>query len=360
MTLATEFFQAEIGELNAPARIDLSTMQWRDGLLVRATNWLGDTVMSFPGVYRLGELVPAGLPRLVLCPEKLRPLWAAVPWIDRVIGFTGRRLAPNVIKQLQALNPGVSVILPSSFGSAWDLWKAGLPNRIGREGRGRKLLLHHRLPAWRRVPGQDQYHQARHYLQIAAACGATAWNCDYPKLVLDTNETAEQKLVDLPEPLLVIAPAAAYGAAKQWPVEYFREVAESWCAASGGVVAVGAPGEESIAGQAVADLPQARNLAGKTSLGELMYILQRARGVLANDSGVMHLAAALGKDGVAVFGSTEPLATGPVGGRWHVHRQKLPCAPCLDRNCRRRDVPYECLRAVQPAAVIESLARFRV
>ena len=97
------------------------------------------------------------------------------------------------------------------------------------------------------------------------------------------------------------------------------------------------------------------NLAGKTSIAELMEILSRATCILANDSGTMHLAASLGKKGVAIFGSTDPIATGPLGGKWMLLNRNLFCSPCRKRVCYRNDRPYECLTSIEPKLAIESL-----
>lgn len=356
-----DYYQPDIGERPLVKKLNLDAVSWDAGILVRATNWLGDVMMTLPAIYRLRQRLPAGAPLIVVTPKKLASLWDSIPWVDQVITFPHRRFDAACITTLKRQKPGVSVILPNSFGSAWDAWRAHLPHRIGRSGRGRHLLLHHHLPAWRRVAGRDQYHQAREYLQIPLAMGGDSWGCDYPPLCPLPLEKLDSALAEdlskLPGKRLVIAPGAAYGPAKQWPPDSFNQVARWWTAQQGHVLAIGAPGEETAAQQTITDCTAARNLAGKTSLAGLLSVLSSATCVLANDSGTMHLAAALNRDGVALFGSTDPLATGPLGGRWIIHRQKIPCSPCLRRRCpNTENGTGRCLTDIEPTAVIDSLS----
>ncbi len=354
----TNVYRPVIGGYNCPCPINLSPVDWRQGMLIRSANWLGDAVMALPGVYRLRNLVPPGGRTTVLAPAKFADLWRSAPWIDQVITFAGRRLSAAERRQVRAAEPGVSVVLPNSFGAAWDLWRSGGGYIVGRAGRGRTWMFRGRLPEWRREAGHDKEHEARKYLELAAACGSRHWHTDYPALepqLTDEARAAMDALVPANERLLAIAPGAAYGPAKQWPVGYFNEVARWWTAQHGRVIVCGAPGEEAVAMSAIADCRGAASIAGKSSVAQLMYVLAGVDCVLTNDSGVMHLAAGLGKDGVAIFGSTDPVATGPLGGRWVVMRHPLPCSPCLQRTCRRTDAPYECLKTITPQNVIDSI-----
>ncbi len=353
--MALPLFHPQLGERQAPIEIDLSEFDLAPGVLIRSTNWLGDVVMSLPGMFRLCDHLPADVPKTVVCPRALTPLWQAVPWVSEVVGFKGKRVDGDALKRVKEIQPAFSVILPNSFGSAWDLWRAGLPHRIGRAGRGRTMLLDHKLPEYRRVPGKDRFHQARLYLEFAACCGVESWDNTFPALQIDVDRQTREVLDVDRKDLLVVAPCAAYGPAKQWPVERFREVVAWWCKEVGPAVAVGTRKEAETAAQVVDGIDKARNLAGETSMRELIYVLSQARCVVANDSGAMHLAAAVDRDGVAIFGSTDPLATGPIGGRWIVLQDRLECAPCCKRKCKRDDHPYECLDLISTPAVITAL-----
>jgi len=196
-----------------------------------------------------------------------------------------------------------------------------------------------------------------HYLELAAAFGPVDWSTACPSLAVpDAEALAGKAGVEASAgPWLVLAPGAAYGPAKQWPAEHFAAVARWWRGRGGRVVVVGTS-KEREAGEAIrAAIPEALNLAGQTSLHELMAVLALCDLAVTNDSGAMHLGAALGCRGVAVFGSTDAVATGPIGGRWVLLADPPACAPCLRRTCDRTDRPYECLLRIEPAAVIEAV-----
>lgn len=339
-------------------RLDPSTLPWRNGLLVRATNWLGDALMTLPAVYRLSRYVPDPCGVFVLCPAALEPLWKAAPWVSQVVPMAGRRCGPAERSAIRRLRPGVAAVLPNSFGSAWDVWRCGVPVRVGRAGRGRGWLLNRRLAEWPRRKARGDCHQLTHYLELAAAFGPIDWSTDCPPLrVTDAAAVAAAHGVrsDVGS-WLAVAPGAAYGPAKQWPVERFAQVARWWQDRGGRVVVVGT-GKERAAGEAIATaLAGVVDLTGRTDLRQLMAVLSVAGLVVANDSGAMHLGAALGCRGVAIFGSTDPIATGPIGGRWILlASHPADCAPCLQRTCPRADHPYECLRRIEPATVINAL-----
>ncbi len=335
-------------------RLDPARVPWRNGLLIRATNWLGDALMTLPAVYRLSRAVPYPCGVFVLCPEALQPLWEAAPWVSQVIPMAGRRCSRAEAACVRRLRPGVAVVLPNSFGAAWDVFLTGAPVRLGRRGRLRGWLLTHRLPEWPRERVRSDRHQLSRYLELAAAFGPVEWSANCPPLRLPDPEALAGRLgVQAAQaPWLALAPGAAYGPAKQWPAERFAAVARWWRGRGGSVAVVGTRTEQG-AGEAVrAAVPEALNLAGKTSLRELMAVLAVCTLAVTNDSGAMHLGAAMGCRGVAIFGSTDPVATGPIGGRWVLLADPPPCAPCLRRTCPRPEDPCECLRRIEPAAVI--------
>ena len=344
---------------DAPGQLlDPASLAWRNGMLVRAPNWLGDTMMALPAVHKLQAFIPEPCGLFVLCPDALVPVWEAAPWVDHVVPMEGRRVGREVTKDLRALGPGVVVVLPNSFGSAWDVRGIGAAVRLGRAGRGRKALLTHRLPSLPRATGAADRHQLSHYLELAEAFGSVEWNAEFATLsVPDAGDIAERLgLMRQPgDRWLAVAPGAAYGLAKQWPCESFRQVVESWVSAGGRAVLVGTDREAELAARVAAGVESCVNLAAKTSLRELMAVLSSVDVMVANDSGPMHLGAALGTGGVAVFGSTDPVATGPLGAPWTLVREAIDCAPCLARTCRREDEPYACLTRVTADRVRQAL-----
>ena len=156
--------------------------------------------------------------------------------------------------------------------------------------------------------------------------------------------------------LMVLAPGAAYGAAKRWDPLRFAEVASWWIRERQGKVALVCSAKEAEGARgALTGLPadSCYDLSGKTSLESLMLVLRQAKVCVANDSGTMHLAAALGTPGVAPFGSTDPAATSPISRRWRILFDKQPCAPCFKRICPKGN-PV-CMKAISAADVIETI-----
>lgn len=349
-------FQPVLLDLGAPRRPVPAAIDWRGGLLLRSTNWLGDCLMTLPAAWQLRQLLPASARLHVLAPAFLAPLWSACPWVDGVISMAGKRISAAEIAQVKALKLGVGVIFPNSFGSAMDLWQCSLPLRVGRSGRLRSLLLTHAQREWPRGENVGTCHQLSYYLELVSAFGPVRLDSACPRL--EVKPGVAESLGVSGSGWLALAPGAAYGPAKQWPMESFRELA-AWHHGCGGRVLLVGTGKEAAVAAAVAEAaPGAINLAGKTSLAELMAVLAAADAVVANDSGAMHLAAALGTPGVGIFGSTDPVGTGPLGAPWQLVLASVPCRPCFRRECPlcSPEERYCCLRSITPAEVIGTLA----
>ena len=355
MSSQISVFQPLLLELGAPRRPVPAAIDWRNGLLLRSTNWLGDCLMTLPAAWQLRQLMPADTRLYVLTPAFLAPLWSACSWVDGVISMAGKRISAEEIAQVKALNLGVGVIFPNSFGSALDHWRCSLPLRVGRGGRFRSWLLTHAQREWPRGENVGRCHQLSYYLELVSAFGPVRLDSACPHLEVKPG-VAKTLGVDGPG-WLALAPGAAYGPAKQWPMESFRELA-AWQHKRGGRVLLVGTGKEAAVAAAVAEAaPGAVNLAGKTSLAELMAVLAAAEAVVANDSGAMHLAAALGTPGVGIFGSTDPIGTGPLGAPWQLVLASVPCRPCFRRECplSAPDEPYRCLHSIKPTEVIGAL-----
>jgi heptosyltransferase-2 len=326
---------------------------WKNGVLLRATNWLGDVMMTLPAAYKLKKLLPKDCKLFVLSRLELSPIWDACPWVDEVIGMSGKRIGIGEIECIKACAPGVAVVFPNSLGAALDVWRCHIPVRIGREGRLRSWLLTHRLPEWKRGEGVGQFHQLSFYLELVSALGALSWDTQCPPLQVDAQLAADLGVAD--GPWVALAPGAAFGPAKQWPGNHFMELAKRLKTAGLSIVLVGAAKERPVCDE-IAQTTGALNLAGRTSLPQLMSVLAAARAVVANDSGAMHLAAALGTPGVAIFGSTDPVGTGPLGAPWHLCVSQEPCRPCFQRTCQRNgEDAYACLKRISPQDVWEAL-----
>ena len=338
----------------------VGSVSWRNGLLVRATNWLGDALMTLPAVHKVVRMMPDACGVFVLCPASLAPLWDAVPWVSKSIPMEGKRLRAEEAREAAGCRPGAALVLPNSFGSALDVFRCSVPVRVGRRGNLRSPLLTHCLPRWRRGAGFASRHQLSEYLELAEAFGVVAWDAECPALSpADAEATAKRLGISAEEHWLALAPGAAYGPAKQWPVKHVAEVARWWTKHHGRVVVLGVA-SDAAAGEVVCKAADgALNLAGKTNLGELMAVLAGVELVVANDSGAMHLAAALGTPGVAMFGSTDPVATGPLGAPWTVLHNPPECAPCFERHCPRDDQPGICLECISPENVQEAVLELK-
>lgn len=309
--------------------------------------------MTLPAAYQASLCQPEACGFFVLCPRFLAPLWEACPWVDMVLEMKGKHLAGPEVNSVRGLFAGVALVFPNSFGSAMDAYRSRIPNRVGRSGRFRSFLLTHRLPEWPRSKGEASFHQLSYYLDLAASLGKIEYSAEYPRLNVDLGLAAKHGISG--QGWLALAPGAAFGPAKQWPPEHFLKIAQWQISRGGRVVFVGTGKEAPVTSELCKSIPHSIDLAGKTNLAELMAVLAASESVVANDSGAMHLAAAVGTSGVAVFGSTDPIATGPIGAPWRYIASPAPCRPCFQRECPRQDTPYTCLRGIMPEEVIAEL-----
>ena len=163
------------------------------------------------------------------------------------------------------------------------------------------------------------------------------------------------KALDTDRPILALAAGAAYGSGKRWHTGSFREVCRRKLGEGCRIIMLGGKSERAAATEIISGLDEKEcfNLAGDTGIHELIYVLKHVDGCLANDSGVMHLAAAAGTPGVAPFGPTDPVATSPLSDKWRIVFEKRSCSPCFKRVC-----PYgtkACFDPVTPEIVCQAL-----
>lgn len=309
-------------------------------LVVRSPNWLGDAVMALPAVRNL-KMMQGKDPITVAVPEKLAALWQACPFVDTVIALEKPRCIFTTARQLREGKFRAAVLLPNSLRAAGEAWLARIPQRVGYARGGRRFLLTHAIPVPPRNP--IRLHQRFYYLDLVTALGGPN-DASLPELRKESAAKTDSR------PLVAICPGAEYGPAKRWPVENFVAVAKHLVAKHHAkIMLLGAPGDVPIAEELMKQLPEAENRTGKTSLAEFMAALAASRLVLCNDSGAMHVASALGVPTVAVFGSTEPLLTGPMGARIQILRHHVPCSPCFLREC---PIDFGCMQGVMPEMVI--------
>ena len=262
---------------------------------------------------------------------------------------------------MKSKHAGVGILFNNSFKNAALMRLAGVPKIYGASARGRKFLLSKAFPFPKiRTREFNHFHQTGLYLSIVYSLGAEEWKGEFPEFkVLKKPEYMKKDIVEIcaKDRLLVLAPGAAYGEAKRWPSENYRELSACWIDRGGCVAIAGSGKEADIAHIVSKGFPEDRvfNLAGETDISELLFLLQKTAFCVANDSGIMHLAAAVGTSGVAIFGSTDPFLTGPLSAKWKVFQEKQECAPCFKRECPANQ--YKCLRAVRAVDVIDYIER---
>jgi heptosyltransferase-2 len=365
----------------------------QERILIRGLNWLGDAVMCLPALTRLREAYPDAHITM-FTPRKLADLWAP-PLIDSVLVFEKDESLLSVARRLREGRYTTGLVLPMSFRSALELWAAGIPRRVGCDHRGRALLLSHAVqkPAGiaeikklsntevRRtatlsssltaasVPPQS--HHIYRYLSLVAALGASAEPVA-PNLPVDRDEATETlcRFGVLPStadsPLFGMAPGGEYGDAKRWPEERFIETAcrvhqKTGCR----WVLIGAAGEVEAC-QRISEVVRGRigegriyNLAGRTSLRDLSALFVSCSLVLSNDSGPMHLAAAVGTPVVGLFCSTSAELTGPGlpgDARNRLLSSTAACSPCFLRKC---PIDMRCMKSLGVARVVQGIMDLR-
>ncbi|AKJ70201.1 lipopolysaccharide heptosyltransferase II [Pandoraea thiooxydans] len=309
--------------------------------LVIAPNWIGDALMAQPLFVLLKRLHPR-LQIDAIAPGWVAPILERMPEVDRVVAtdLAHGKLQPIARWQLAGAladeGYDAAYVLPNSFKSALIPWLARVPLRIGYTGEQRYGLLnvrHANPPKTERPP------MVRHYAALAFAPGASLpADLPTPRIDSDLNESARvyQRFgLDLRVPLVVFCPGAEYGPAKRWPSGHFAALAQlvrrSFPYTQ--IIALGSAKDGALAQEIAAAAPFVQNLCGQTSLSEACAILGRANAVVSNDSGLMHVTAALRRPQIALFGSSDPRHTPPLSSAAHVLWLHLDCSPCFAREC---------------------------
>jgi heptosyltransferase-2 len=327
-------------------------------LLVRAPNWIGDAVMATPTLSALRAGLP-GARITVLGRPAVAEVLAGHRAVDDLMlddhrgvhrGLRGRwRLAATVRER----GFDAALLLTNSFGSALVVALARVPARVGYRTDGRGALLTVALSP----PRRPAPHMTAYYAGLLAAWGVAGDPQAVSLAVTDAErDAAGRRLAEWGigrgERVVAMNPGAAYGSAKRWPAERFAGVASRLVRDGAAVLVLGAASERGLGDAVVAGLgPRAVNAAGATTIREAMALLTRCAHLVTNDSGPMHLAAALGVPVTAVFGPTDPTATSPVGERVTMLRRPVDCAPCRYREC---PIDHRCMTGVSVEEVYGS------
>jgi heptosyltransferase-2 len=329
-----------------------------EAILIRGVNWIGDAIMTLPAVRAIRKAYPEAHIDLLVKPS-VASVFEHVPCVNGVLTFSEQdtgikgRLRHGLLLRKQHYTQ--AILLQNAFGAAVVSLLAGIPKRIGYDRDGRGMLLTHPIP----YANEDlTMHHVDYYLNLLRQAGLPA---DYERPFLSVpiheRERARKKLASLKRPILGINPGATYGSAKRWFPDRFAEVANWFIATTGGsVVIFGGKNEEDIALEIDEEVPANKLcLAGRTSLPDLIGLIAECDAFVTNDSGPMHLAYALGTPTVAIFGSTSPELTGPVGEGHRVVRRKLDCTPCFERKCKKGHM--KCMDTITPEDVCAALAQ---
>jgi heptosyltransferase-2 len=335
-------------------------------ILIRTTNWVGDLVMSTPAIEAVRENFP-GSTLAVLARPWVAPLLENHPAIDHVLPLkTGNSYFSHMVGIIKAAvllrkkKFDLAIIFQNAFEAALLPYFGGIKFRIGYNTDGRGFLLSHAVIRDEEVLN---VHQVDYYLSILRAMGWEAETRDPRLFVAEKDQEAVQSLllskgIGQEHFLLGLSPGAVFGPAKRWPAERFAAIGD-WASDRWGakVVVMGSQGETNICSAVSHSMKhEPVNLCGRTKLGEAMALIERCQFFVTNDSGLMHIAAALNVPMVAIFGSTDPVATGPRSEKARVIQKRVDCAPCLKPEC---PTDYRCMLGIEPEDVWRELEGLR-
>jgi heptosyltransferase-2 len=326
-------------------------------ILIRATNWIGDAVMSLPALRAVRVRFPAARISVLARPWVV-DLYSREHFADQIVPYTCGNLREKLrlAHSLRARRFDCAILLQNAFEAAALAFVARIPERIGYARDGRSLLLTRAIavPKPHEIPRHERYY----YLELLRRAGITdsvppLGEHDEPIRLEGAEEAGREgsRLLaeaGLPEPVIGLSPGAAYGGAKRWLPERFAEAAVSVAASGGRAVAIfGSQAERGLCEQVRAQVARrgvrSHNFAGETTLARFISMAAACDVYLTNDSGAMHIASALGVPTVAVFGATDDIATGPTGPLALVVRHTVDCSPCLLREC---PIDHRCMTGV--------------
>lgn len=326
-------------------------------ILVVAPSWVGDAIMMQP-LLRLLRGNDSDV-----CIDVLAPTWCA-PVIRRMCEvasvidnpFAHGELALtkrwHLARQLRPHRYQRAIVLPNSAKSALLPFFAGIKRRTGFLGEQRFGLINDRPP----FSPQSLPRLVDRYAGLALGRPPGAGETPEPKLAIDLaaqQASLERLELSTARPMLALCPGAEYGPAKRWPAEHFAALARRALAGGYAVWIFGSEKDRSASSAIALDAPGVIDLAGHTRLDEVVDLLALARAVVSNDSGLMHLAAAVAVPLVAIYGSSSPAYTPPLSARARILRLEIDCSPCFKRECPLGHT--RCLHELAPDRVWEAV-----
>lgn len=320
-------------------------------ILVVAPSWIGDTILAQPLFTLLKRNDPTARIE-VLAASWSAPLLARMAEVDAVIAnpfghgefnFWARRALG---RRLASANYSAAYVLPNSWKSALAPYFAGIPRRIGYQGESRYLLLNqrHRL---------DTLSHPQLVQRYAALAGPLPASLPPPRLnsTMDQQQAARRALkLPLDASPVIFCPGAEFGPAKRWPAQHFAALARLIATPQQPVWLIGSDKDKAVGDEInAAAQGAALNLCGRSSLEQALDLIATARCVISNDSGLMHVAAALERPLVALYGSSSPAYTPPLSSHARIISRNLPCSPCFQRECPL--VHFDCMNGITPQQV---------
>lgn len=325
-------------------------------ILIRATNWVGDAIMALPALRAArkrfvdAEIAIVARPYVadIYRDQQICDQLVAYDPQGRHAGFSGRE---RLAGELRAQKFDVALLMQNAFDAAWLAWRANIPERIGYARDGRSFLLTKAVPV--PAPGEIPAHERFYYLELLRRAGWIDSLLDEPFIAMQVPEEKRRRAAEFlmesgvhPHALRVaIGAGASYGSAKCWPPARFAELANRLqLQADADIVLFGTAAEESVSCAISAEMRRLPiDLTGKTAIADLPALLSQCHLFIGNDSGAMHVAAAVGLPVVAVFGPTDPHGTAPVTPRCTIIQEKPYCSPCFLRRC---PIDHRCMTRV--------------
>ncbi len=323
-------------------------------IMLRATNWVGDAVMSLPALAALRTARPDAEITVVARPW-VADLYQTLQVADHVMTHDPKRGRPALAAEIRAGKFDLAILFPNSFDAAWIARRGGVPERWGYARDARSWLLTRAVPPPK--PGEIPAHQAYYYLELLRRLEVIARlprveDFVLPRLGSRPAPATGEKVGEV-NPVVGLNPGAAFGGAKRWiPSRYVELGRRLQREKQAKIVLFGSAAERGLAESMAREIGgSAVSTAGETTLGEFLKLAVGCDLFVTNDTGTMHVAAAAGVPVLAVFGSTDEQATSPLGPRVRLLKHPVSCSPCLLRHC---PVDHRCMREISVSEVFEA------
>jgi len=339
-----------------PGNIKKLPREGIDKILIRGTNWIGDAILTLPAVAAIRATYPQAHIAVLVKPW-VADIYGLFSAIDEVIIYENKFDTPTGVFRLARMLKGkkfdAAILLQNAIEAAIIVLAAGIPLRAGYDSDARGILLTHRV---HRTEEIRKVHQIDYYLEMVKALGCVSvdreMHLESKINPLDAQDILRKFIPETKKTIIGIAPGATYGPAKRWFPDRFAAVADKlneYFSSQG--ILLGGKADCEVA-QEVQKLARTKliNLAGKTTLREAIYLISQCRLFISNDSGLMHIGGALNIPTIAIFGSTNPATTAPVGNKSVVVCKEVSCSPCLKEKC---PTDFRCMKLISVEDVLK-------